>query len=313
MGVIQQKRRYCGLPNTEKKNNCLRFRLQSLIHPDRSRRGPSYKPILVALLSFACFCLVGAGLIPKNNGATAASRRTFPFYSDSRLVSTGPNVSGPAAIRQASAGMSKLEGCVSCHTKIEPMHKYGATETLEQIKGDKDAVGLTCTACHGGNPGPRKTSDDSKEIERIKRAAHVQPRFPNEWKRDGKRTVANPERTNTLLERESWEFVRFINPGDNRVASKTCSGSQCHDSESRSVARSMMSHGAMLWGAALYNNGGFPLQDVRFGGSYHQTGAPRRLLQTPAPTADEQRGTGVLEFLDPIPRWEISQPGNVLH
>ena len=195
---------------------------------------------------------------------------------------------------------------------IEPMHKYGATETLEQIKGDKDAVGLTCTACHGGNPVPRKASDDQKEIERIKRAAHVQPRFPNEWKRDGKSTGANPERTNTLLERESWEFVRFINPGDNRVASKTCSGSQCHDSESHSVARSMMSHGAMLWGAALYNNGGFPLKDVRFGESYNESGAPQRLLQTPAPTAEAQRLKGLLDFLDPIPRWEISQPGNVL-
>src|SRR5205823_9877515 len=118
----------------------------------------------------------------------------------------------PSTLTNPHQGMSKLEGCVSCHAKIEPMHKYGATETLDQIKGDKDAVGLTCTACHGGNPGPRKTSDDQKEIERVKLAAHVQPRFANEWKRDGKYTSANPARTNTLLERESVEFVRFINP-----------------------------------------------------------------------------------------------------
>src|SRR5205807_614888 len=32
----------------------------------------------------------------------------------------------------------------------------------------------------------------------------------------------------------------------------------------------------------------------------------------PAPTAEEQRVKGLLDFLDPIPRWEISQPGNVL-
>ncbi len=45
--------------------------------------------------------------------------------------------------------------------------------------------------------------------------------FPREWRRDGKYTGANPERSNTLLARESWEFVRFINPGDLRVVGKT--------------------------------------------------------------------------------------------
>src|SRR2546421_7839193 len=54
----------------------------------------------------------------------------------------------------------KLEGCVTCHGQIEPMHKYGTTETLDKLKDGMDAVGLTCTACHGGNPVPRKTSDD---------------------------------------------------------------------------------------------------------------------------------------------------------
>src|SRR6188508_1263270 len=44
----------------------------------------------------------------------------------------------------------KLEGCVTCHGPIEPMHKYTNTgETLEKLKDGKDAVGLTCTGCHG--------------------------------------------------------------------------------------------------------------------------------------------------------------------
>src|SRR5678815_3938663 len=89
----------------------------------------------------------------------------------------------------------------------------------------------------------------------------VKAKFPNEWRRNGKYTGANPERTNTLLARESWEFVRFVNPGDLRVAGKTCAGSACHDVESKNVGRSMMTHGAMLWGAALYNNGSFHLKD----------------------------------------------------
>ena len=108
----------------------------------------------------------------------------------------------------------------------------------------------------------------------------MQPMFPREWRREGKYTGANPERSNTLLTRESWEFVRFVNPGDLRVVGKTCAGSACHDVESKNVSRSMMTHGAMLWGAALYNNGSFHLKDARFGESYSESGAPQTLLQT---------------------------------
>ena len=61
---------------------------------------------------------------------------------------------------QSSTTTPKLEGCVSCHGQIEPMHKYGTTETLDKLKDGKDAVGLSCTACHGGcllytSPSPR--------------------------------------------------------------------------------------------------------------------------------------------------------------
>src|SRR6185312_14485609 len=233
-----------------------------------------------------------------------ASRPWAREHPDSPVSANSQNPAGSTT--------PTLEGCVSCHAQIEPMHKYGSTEMLEQLKDGKDAVGLSCTACHGGNPGPRKTSDDPKEVDRIKREAHVRPRFPNEWKRDGKSTGANPERSNTLLARESWEYVRFINPGDVRVAERTCGSSDCHAVEQKGVARSMMTHGAMLWCAALYNNGGFPLKDVRFGESYNESGAPQRLIQSPAPSAEDKRARGLLEYIDPIPRWEISQPGNVL-
>src|SRR6185369_15783100 len=74
----------------------------------------------------------------------------------------------------------KTEGCVSCHGLIEPMHKYGTTETLEKIKDGKDAVGLSCTACHGGNP-----------VSRVKDEAHVRPMFPREWQRQGIYSGAN--------------------------------------------------------------------------------------------------------------------------
>ena len=74
----------------------------------------------------------------------------------------------------------------------------------------------------------------------------------------------------------------------------------------------MMTHGAMLWSAALYNNGGYPLKNPRFGESYGRDGSPQRLITWPPPTAEEIKRRGVLPYLDPLQRWEISQPGNVL-
>src|SRR6185369_4705621 len=110
------------------------------------------------------------------------------------------------AVWTAEAAMQapavKVEGCVSCHGQIELMHKYGTTETLEKIKEGKDAVGLSCTACHGGNPASK-----------VEEEGHVTPLFTRQGRGDLTYSGGNPERSNTLLARESWEFVRFVNPG----------------------------------------------------------------------------------------------------
>ncbi len=194
-----------------------------------------------------------------------------------------------------------LEGCIKCHGKTEPMHRYNNRgEVFDELQNGRDAIGLSCTSCHGGNPA-------AETLE----AAHVKPKFPDQWNcKDGRCSSANPERTNTLLTKESQEFVRFINPGDFRVAAQTCN--ECHAAELHTSRRSMMTHGSMLWGAALYNNGGFPIKDMRFGESYNEAGNPQALIQTPAPTREQQAFKGILSILEPIPRWEISQPGNVL-
>jgi hypothetical protein len=219
----------------------------------------------------------------------------FAVILASTRVSTSPLVDRSSNTAPADT----LEGCLKCHDKIEPMHKFGPTATLDKLDHGKDALGLTCTACHGGNP-----------VATDKEAAHVRPRFPHEWEHDGKFKI--PERSGPLLARESLEFVRFINPGDLRVAGKTCGSSECHSTQSSAASNSMMRHGAMLWGAALYNNGGFPIKDTNFGESYGADGAPQRLIQIPQPTEEQRRSKGILSFLDPIPRWEISQPGNIL-
>lgn len=196
----------------------------------------------------------------------------------------------------------KLEGCMTCHNNIEPMHRYNARgDVFEKLEDGKDAMGLTCTSCHGGNPAATTAAD-----------AHVQPRFPKEWgcNNKGECSSRNPERTNTLLAKESAEFVRFINPGDYRVVQQSCG--ECHSDENKKAARSMMTHGGMLWGAALYNNGGFHLKDTHFGESYNEDGAPQTLFQVPAPTREQQAFKGFIASLSPLPRWELAQPGNLL-
>ena len=186
-------------------------------------------------------------------------------------------------MNDTAATHAQSEGCISCHkTTDEPtMHPSGT-------------VSLGCADCHGGDP--RATT---------KERAHPQPKLKNVW-----RTTANPERLYTEWLRESPEYIQFINPGDLRVVDRTCG--TCHAAEVMNVRTSMMTHGAMLWGAALYNNGAVPFKTPRFGESYAADGTPQRLLTWPPPTPEETRTKGILPFLDPLPRWELMPPGNVL-
>src|SRR6266478_203655 len=252
------------------------------------RSGRSKSRIMAALLVLLFLItalFLNLGNQARNNGASIP----LPSSKSAEVL----------VFPQSSTTPDTLEGCLKCHDKIEPMHRFGPTATLDKLDHGKDALGLTCTACHGGNP-----------IATEKDSAHVRPKFPREWQQNGKFKI--PERSGPLLAREGPEFVRFVNPGDLRVANKTCGSSECHSTEASAASNSMMRHGAMLWGAALYNNGGFPIKDTNFGESYSADGAPERLIQSPQPTSAQRRSKGVLSFLDPIPRWEISQPGNVL-
>ena len=163
--------------------------------------------------------------------------------------------------------------------------------------------------CHGGDVDARVTSGTtphSSEYAQVKKRAHPQPRLLESNR------SANPDRVYTSWLREDWNYIRFVNPGDLRVAEKSCGQSGCHTSEVRKVQTSMMTHGAMLWGAALYNNGAFPLKAPHFGESYGANGEPQRLATFPPPSAEEIEKKGVLPYLEPLERWEISQPGNLL-
>ncbi|MGA9496753.1 MAG: hypothetical protein WBV41_12920 [Terriglobales bacterium] len=233
-------------------------------------------------------------------GRTAASERAAEFSSQ-----TSTEQSSPGLGDSLEEAQQRSIGCVSCHNPMDSatMHTTGT-------------VRLGCTDCHGGNAQitlPAGVSRDQGQHERsaqyqqLIKQAHPRPRFAEDaW------TSANPVRAYTQWLKEDANYIKFVNPGDLRVAEQTCGRSGCHTSEVQRVRTSMMTHGAMLWGAALYNNGAVPLKNPFFGESYAPDGTPQRLQTFPPPTPEETRDKGVLPYIEPIQRWEVSQPGNVL-
>ncbi len=205
------------------------------------------------------------------------------------LAQSPPSLSSQSQ-EQADA---KSVGCMSCHTKTDQKSMHAST-----------SVRLGCTDCHGGD-GSVKTAGTpgSGEYKAAQQRAHVQPANREIWK-----TSANPERAYTAILDEDLAFVRFINPGDLRAAPQSCG--PCHASEVKNVSKSLMTHGAFLYGAALYNNGVLPGKDSIIGESYGPDGEPRIVKTIPPPTAEETLKKGVLDALVPLVRWELGMPGN---
>lgn len=104
--------------------------------------------------------------------------------------------------------------CAQCH---QPLADDGTVTGLE----DAHAVAeLACVDCHGGNP------DDITVA-----GAHVPPRGSPAFLKN---------LTSLELDAVDQDYLRFINPGDLRVVSKTCG--RCHAEEVARVRNSMMSH-----------------------------------------------------------------------
>ena len=219
----------------------------------------------------------------------AAQEQTFSGYGPPTSVPIERSTIARTALpphnwidqTQAQADVKSV-GCLQCHQGVEPMHKA-------------EHVVLGCTDCHGGNAARGLTKEQ----------AHILPKNKEFWK-----TSANPPNSNAWLNHESPEFIRFINPGDLRVAKQACG--LCHGEIVRDVDHSMMNHGAMLWGAALYNNGAFYLKNYRFGQAYAADGTPLRLVNYTPVTPEDTRDHGILPFIEPLPRFNLSNPGNIL-
>jgi hypothetical protein len=194
-------------------------------------------------------------------GPLLASEGEKPVARDYSLVRAPPAPQN----QTPEDAEAKSAGCVSCHTDSE-------ARTMHPTP----AVVLGCTDCHGGNPAVRGDSalphDDPRYVAARDRA-HVLPLYPAAW---GWPSSANPKRSYTLLNRESPEFVRFVNPSDYRIVRQGCGA--CHIETVEAAERSLMATGAMFWAAAAYNNGILPMKTPLFGEAYTSLGEPAKIV-----------------------------------
>ena len=208
---------------------------------------------------------------------------------------TPPAPAGQTA-EQAEA---KSTGCMSCHTETDSRSMHASP-----------AIQLGCTDCHGGNANVFVNVGASREsagYQQVLERAHVLPRYPETWHFPHSE---NPERTYTLLNRESNEFIRFMNPSDFRVADKACGA--CHQDIIEASTRSMHATGAMLWGGAAYNNGILPFKNYILGESYADDGSAQIVYGPRVPEAQQQAAAdaGILSVLYPLPAWETIKPAD---
>ena len=221
--------------------------------------------------------------------------------ADAKPLAIAYTSAPPAPERQSVMDAErKSTGCVTCHTGTD-------RHTMHQ----NPAVILGCTDCHGGDVSVRRPANKSQKGEdsaahtMAMNRAHINPRFPKAWNWPASN---NPEGSYTLLNKEAKEFIRFINPGDLRVAREACGA--CHLETVQAVERSLMATSAMLWGGAAYNNGILPYKRYILGEAYTAEGIGAA-LKNPVPVNEHMTKMGILPSLAPLPAWETIPPGDI--
>lgn len=199
----------------------------------------------------------------------------------------------PSGLTKAQVAEASI-GCMDCHGQTDAPSMHASPSVM-----------IGCTHCHGGDASIRATNlkPNTPEYKAAYSKAHVLPKRPENWPNS-----ANPELSYANLMEEPAEFVKFINPGDIRVARETCGG--CHAEMVHAVERSLMTTSAMLWGGASYNNNILPYKNYVLGESYDRNGKPRE-LKASFPITPEQKARGALPKLLPLPAWEMTKPGDV--
>ncbi len=247
-------------------------------------------------MRLARFLLLMLGLLVMLPASqTRASEEEKPV---TRSYVTAPAAPAKQSVAQVEA---KSSGCFSCHLKSDAPSMHVSP-----------AVRLGCTDCHGGDANVRGNPTlgrDAPDYVVARERAHVLPRYPKAWNYP---SSANPKRGYTLLNREAPEFVRFVNPGDYRVAREACGA--CHLPVIEAAERSLMSSGAMLFGGAAYNNGIVPYKNYIFGEAYTRDGLPAKVVSPgaiPGRLTERQKARGALAELYPLPRWQVIPPGDI--
>ncbi|MEE4153836.1 MAG: hypothetical protein V2I27_06725 [Erythrobacter sp.] len=244
------------------------------------------------LLAIAAL-LLGAALMQPTSVEAAKEK---PVKRDYSKV-----IAPPAPARQSVAEMdAKSEGCNTCHVKTD-------APTMHVTP----AVRLGCTDCHGGDASVSGNSElphDHPDYVAARDAAHVLPTLPKSWYWP---SSANPKRSYALLNKESPEYVKFVNPSDYRVAREACGA--CHIQAIEAAERSIMATGAMLWGGASYNNGILPFKNYLLGEAYTRNGKPAKLDSPMGPDGltEAQVDRGVLATMYPLPTWHVIPPGDI--
>ena len=247
--------------------------------------------LLTALFSLGIFC----GMLYPIMNATA---NDAPKLDYSIKYITAP----PAPKAQTWAEADKKSvGCMTCHTQTD-------RHTMHANPG----VVLGCSDCHGGNADirlPKVNSvvvlKDDSTYRLIMDKAHILPRDKHFWAYP---KSANPADSYARLNKESPEFIRFVNPGDLRIAREACGA--CHLPIIQAQERSLMATSTMLWGGASYNNGILPYKQYMLGEAYTREGLPAALKNPVKPSQDEVSQKGIIEMIYPLPAWETVPPGD---
>ncbi|MTV37664.1 multiheme c-type cytochrome [Duganella radicis] len=228
----------------------------------------------------------------------AAATVTLVSANSSAVLAVREYIMAPAAPAAQSEKQAdaKSSGCLSCHTVTD-------RHTMHANPG----VVLGCTDCHGGNASViGEGKPDSPAYRSALDAAHILPRDEKYWKYP---SSANPQGSYAKLNKEHPAYIRFINPGDLRVARDACGA--CHLPIIQAQERSLMATSAMLWGGASYNNGILPYKRYILGESYTPEGAAAAIVNPLRVDKQLFVEKGILDRLYPLPAWETIAPADV--
>ncbi len=262
-----------------------------------------------ALITSATLALASEEKPVERDYVKAPSAPSFQTWEDANAKSNGcVTCHADSEAKTMHVTTSVVLGCVDCHggdaSVAGPAGEFhqrapiGHVDPLKKTHFEEEGHGGE--HAEGGHGGEHGEGPYSHAYLEAMEKAHVLPRFPSRWLYPASR---NPEGSYAHLNAEHEAYIRFVNPGDLRVAEEACGA--CHLPIVKATKTSLMATSAMLWGGASYNNGILPYKRYILG-EYYDDDSRWGSLKNPVPVTPELRKKGVLEVLYPLPAWEIT-------